>query len=190
MWKTRWLIRTYDTNGNILTETYIETIEGSLVVTEKYVYAYDEANNLVNEKYYEGDRDTAPQLVSEYIYDSKGNILFEVYTKTVNGSPIITDKYAYTYTENGNLYTEKYYKSDGNNILCCVYEFTYDVYGNTVSELYYTQETIRAETIDVVFESYNREYEGIFIINEIYQKHFGTLIPTEIKEKEVFVEHL
>lgn len=27
-------------------------------------------------------------------------------------------------------------------------------------------------------------------INEIYQKHFGTLIPTEIKEKEVFVEHL
>ena len=113
----------------------------------------------------------------EYTYDDNGNILTETYTKTVDGAVIIADKYVYTYTDDGKLNTEKYYEADNSNILCLIYEYTYDADENIISELYYTQETENGATVDVISESYIREYSGEYMTCEIYRKRIdGTLI--------------
>ena len=106
----------------------------------------------------------------EYTYDENGNVLTETYSSTVDGQNVIVDQYIYTYTEDNKLATEKYYAADESNILCLISEYVYDTDENIVSELYYTQETVNEEKVDVISESYTREYSGENMTSEIYKK--------------------
>ena len=116
----------------------------------------------------------------EYTYDENGNVLTETYSSTVDGQNVIVDQYIYTYTEDNKLATEKYYAADESNVLCLVSEYVYDADENIISELYYTQETVNEEKVDVISESYTREYSGENITSEIYKKRVdGELVNQE-----------
>lgn len=106
----------------------------------------------------------------EYTYDENGNVLTETYSSNVDGQDVIVERYIYTYTEDNKLATEKYYAADESNVLCLVSEYVYDADENIISELYYTQETVNEEKVDVISESYTREYCGENMTSEIYKK--------------------
>ena len=116
----------------------------------------------------------------EYTYDENGNVLTETYSSNVDGQDVIVERYIYTYTEDNKLATEKYYAADESNVLCLVSEYVYDADENIISELYYTQETVNEEKVDVISESYTREYSGENTTSEIYQKRVdGELVNQE-----------
>ena len=116
----------------------------------------------------------------EYTYDENGNVLTEIYSSNVDGQDVIVERYIYTYTEDNKLATEKYYAADESNVLCLVSEYVYDTDENIISELYYTQETINEEKVDVISESYTREYSGENMTSEIYKKRVdGELVNQE-----------
>ncbi len=104
---------TYDDNGNVLTETYTEFVDGTFVIIDKYVYTYTEDGNLETEKYYKADKNNILCLVYEYTYDAVGNIISELYyeKETVNGEAVdvVSEKYTREYIGE-NMTSEIYQK--------------------------------------------------------------------------------
>ena len=138
-------------------------------------YTYDEQNRVIAKlEVLKSNVIDITSVTFESVKEVACTKIIYVYASSADNT--ITDKYVYTYTEDNKLATEKYYEADKSNILCLVYEYTYDADENVISELYYTQETENDETVDVISESYTREYSGEYMICEMYRKRIdGTL---------------
>ena len=133
---------TYDNNGNILTETYLKTIDDTTFITDKYVYTYAEDNKISSEKYYESNEDNSLNIVSEYLYNTYGDIISETYytQKEQNNESvdIIIERYIREYVE-GNVTSEIYQKRVNENLLnvnrtVCAYDCYDAVTEYTISQ--------------------------------------------------------
>ena len=105
-----------------------------------------------------------------YTYDDNGNVLTKVYSRTVNGEIVVTQKYEYTYDANDKLLTEKYYEADGNNNLLISYEYLYNANGKIVTETYYKSEEQEDGTVvSVADEKYENHYDrNGYLVTEIH----------------------
>lgn len=126
------LVYTYNRSGNVLTMQRLDSA-GMLVKREEYIY--DAHGNECLYKSYNSSDHLPDQR--ESTYDSRGNCIAT--TSFSNGEPSLCT--AQTYDQNNNLLTSRMDSPYSNTFT--LFEYTYDTEGRTVSKKYYDGENLQ-----------------------------------------------
>ena len=166
---------TYDTNGNILTFSYV--ISGDFAFNELTTYAYDNMGNVLRVNI-DRNSDGTDESIRHYTYDENGNVLTFLHDTSGDGSWIsfsvqtydeqgnrLTLSYdndqdgvfegrsTYVYNSDGFLLTESYQESEEGEPYI-VFSFEYDGSNNILSWQW------DAETSGDLYISYNYTYDS------------------------------
>lgn len=181
-WKTSYKVeRTYDDNGNVLTEisSYAFGKKSKLELSDKRVYTYNSSNLLISEESYSANNkkdgwESTPKVSHTYTYDSKNNLTKEEsnysgYTDSIIGSE-------YQYDENNNVIQAISYTGKGSNItIASKKEYTYDSNNHKMLEIVSSYENGEYTPYYKYESTYDSNGNISSIVTSIYDKESAQL---------------
>ncbi len=117
---------TYDDNGNVLIKSFDYGIDGIIDTNDTY---NSDGNILTSTNY---KLDGSIENIDIYIYDVNGNLITE--SSDANGDGIVRIVNIYTYNENGNMLTKT--ELDQGGEITAIYTYTYNINGNMLTKSY------------------------------------------------------
>jgi len=151
-------LRTFDENGNNLSESVDQTSDGTF--DGRYTRTYNASNNLLSEAVDSDGNDQADN-VEFYTYDDNNILTLVEYDTDADGQ--IDAQESITYDANNNV-TRKLYEQFSPTIEEYELRFTYDANGNQLSEEYLQNQTTTSRT-NRTFNAFDQELSYMFDSN-------------------------